>query len=60
MEFTLGALANDVFWGSKVSLGYKPSIPSYTLESEIRQKVSLVVVVDLLRSPENAETSSTR
>ena len=28
----------DVFWGSKVSLGHKPSIPSYTLESEIRSK----------------------
>jgi len=23
MEFTLGALANDIFWDSKVSLGYK-------------------------------------
>ena len=22
MEFTLGALANDIFWDSKVSLGY--------------------------------------
>ena len=29
MEFTLGALANDIFWGSKVSLGINHSRYEY-------------------------------
>ena len=40
MEFTLGALANDVFWGSKVSLGITQDTSNFFSQLIVLEKTS--------------------